>query len=82
MSCLEDDLNEDGTNFLGFLWVQGLSTLDLLSILEDNDSWELLELEVFLGRWEFFNVDLEGNGIVSVALGSPGYLVSVLFLDD
>jgi hypothetical protein len=70
-TCLAKLLDENSSNLLGLFWVQTLSTLDLLSILEYNDGWEFLELEVVLGSWEFLNIDLERCGVMSVTLGSP-----------
>src|ERR1700753_1858587 len=74
---LKSRLNEDSSNLLGLLRVQTLSTLDLLSVLEDNNGWEFGELKVLLGSWELLNVNLEGLGVVSVALGSPAVDVSL-----
>jgi hypothetical protein len=70
-------LDENSSNLLGLFWVQTLSTLDFLSILEYNDGWEFLELEVLLCSWEFLNIDLECRGVMSVTLGSPIIKTSV-----
>jgi hypothetical protein len=68
---LPTQLDEDSSNLFGLLRVQSLNTLNLLSILEDDNSGELLELEIFLGSRELVDINFEGGGVVSVTLSSP-----------
>jgi hypothetical protein len=65
-------LNENSSNLLGFLRCERLGALDLLSVLEDNDGREFLELQVLLGGGELLDVDLVGGRVVGMALGGPG----------
>jgi len=63
-------LNENVDNLLGIVLVDTLDTLNLLAILEDDNSGKGLELQVVLAGWELVNVDLVGNGVVGVAASS------------
>jgi len=65
------ELDENRGHLLGLLGVQALGALDLLSVLEDNNGGEFLEFQVLLSGRELLDVDLEGSGVVGMALGGP-----------
>jgi len=79
-------LDEDFKNLLGVVLVDTFDALDLLSVLEDDNSWEGLKLEALLAGWELFNVDLVGNGVLNMVAGSSfsgfGDLTSVGIKED
>ena len=79
MAC-EIPLNENSSDALGLLWVQSLSTFEFFSVFEDDNSRELGELKVVLGRRELVNVDLVGNSVMSVAPGSTVIQVNIIDL--
>jgi hypothetical protein len=64
------DLHENGGDLLCVLLVDALDLLELLAILVDNDGWESVEAEVFLGGGVLVNVDLVGIGVGRVLVGS------------
>lgn len=70
---------EKSSNALSLLWSKFLNTLNFLSILEDDDCWELLDLEVFLCGWELVDVDFPCDGVVGVASGGSDGLLDLLF---